>query len=124
MGHADIDTTMRYLHFVPRACDADLIAQAFSPPQADDPTPAPEGAICPANTDRDPNSTSAASPTLPRVAAPSTSSSLTSAPAIAAESALRAARKADSMRVAATAGLSCSQTRMTCQPACWSAPSF
>lgn len=30
MGHADIDTTMKYLHFAPRASDADLIAAAFS----------------------------------------------------------------------------------------------
>jgi integrase len=30
MGHTDIDTTMKYLHFVPRAGDADLIAQAFA----------------------------------------------------------------------------------------------
>jgi integrase len=30
MGHADIDTTMKYLHFAPRASDADLIAEAFA----------------------------------------------------------------------------------------------
>ncbi|MBA3809391.1 MAG: site-specific integrase [Solirubrobacterales bacterium] len=30
MGHADIDTTMKYLHFAPRAGDADLIAEAFT----------------------------------------------------------------------------------------------
>jgi integrase len=30
MGHADIDTTMKYLHFAPRAGDADLIAEAFA----------------------------------------------------------------------------------------------
>ncbi|HEU4658489.1 MAG TPA: tyrosine-type recombinase/integrase [Capillimicrobium sp.] len=29
IGHADIDTTMKYLHFAPRAGDADLVAQAF-----------------------------------------------------------------------------------------------
>jgi integrase len=29
MGHADIDTTMRYLHFAPRAHDAELVAEAF-----------------------------------------------------------------------------------------------
>lgn len=29
MGHADIATTMRYLHFAPRASDADLIAESF-----------------------------------------------------------------------------------------------
>jgi integrase len=32
MGHADIDTTMKYLHFAPRAADADLIATAFAQP--------------------------------------------------------------------------------------------
>jgi integrase len=30
MGHADIDTTMRYLHHAPRAGDAELVAEAFS----------------------------------------------------------------------------------------------
>ncbi|MDP9346198.1 MAG: tyrosine-type recombinase/integrase [Actinomycetota bacterium] len=30
MGHANIDTTMKYLHFAPRAGDADLVAHAFS----------------------------------------------------------------------------------------------
>jgi len=34
MGHADIDTTMKYLHFAPRTSDADLIAEAFSPGMA------------------------------------------------------------------------------------------
>ncbi len=29
MGHADIQTTMRYLHYVPRADDAQLVAAAF-----------------------------------------------------------------------------------------------
>ncbi|MEX2196538.1 MAG: tyrosine-type recombinase/integrase [Thermoleophilaceae bacterium] len=29
MGHADVQTTMRYLHFVPRPDDARLVAQAF-----------------------------------------------------------------------------------------------
>ena len=32
MGHADIDTTMKYLHFAPRSADADLIAEAFASP--------------------------------------------------------------------------------------------
>jgi integrase len=32
MGHADIDTTMKYLHFAPRAGDADLVAHAFGMP--------------------------------------------------------------------------------------------
>jgi hypothetical protein len=31
VGHADIDTTMKYLHFYPRSGDADLIAEAFEP---------------------------------------------------------------------------------------------
>jgi integrase len=37
MGHADIQTTMRYLHFAPRAEDARLVAEAFavSPPPND-----------------------------------------------------------------------------------------
>jgi len=30
MGHADIQTTMRYLHYAPRAEDAQLVAQAFA----------------------------------------------------------------------------------------------
>lgn len=29
MGHADIDTTMKYLHYAPRPGDAELIAEAF-----------------------------------------------------------------------------------------------
>jgi integrase len=29
MGHADIQTTMRYLHYAPRAEDAELVADAF-----------------------------------------------------------------------------------------------
>jgi integrase len=29
MGHADIKTTMRYLHYAPRKEDAALIARAF-----------------------------------------------------------------------------------------------
>jgi integrase len=39
MGHADIDTTMKYLHFAPRAADADLIAEAFAPGVAEAPMP-------------------------------------------------------------------------------------
>jgi integrase len=34
MGHADIDTTMKYLHFAPRAGDADLVAEAFAAQEA------------------------------------------------------------------------------------------
>jgi integrase len=30
MGHADIQTTMKYLHYVPREADARLVAEAFS----------------------------------------------------------------------------------------------
>jgi hypothetical protein len=29
MGHADIQTTMRYLHYAPRSDDARLITEAF-----------------------------------------------------------------------------------------------
>jgi integrase len=29
MGHADVQTTMRYLHYAPRAHDAALVAEAF-----------------------------------------------------------------------------------------------
>ena len=29
MGHADIQTTMKYLHYAPREEDAALVAQAF-----------------------------------------------------------------------------------------------
>src|SRR4051812_32231777 len=31
MGHADVDTTMRYLHHKDRASDAQLLADAFEP---------------------------------------------------------------------------------------------
>jgi integrase len=30
MGHADIDTTMKYLHYAPRAGDAELVGDAFN----------------------------------------------------------------------------------------------
>ncbi len=30
MGHADIQTTMKYLHYAPRAEDARLVAEAFA----------------------------------------------------------------------------------------------
>jgi integrase len=29
MGHADVQTTMKYLHYAPRAEDAQLVAEAF-----------------------------------------------------------------------------------------------
>ena len=38
MGHADIQTTMRYLHYAPREEDARLVAEAF---QADSARSAP-----------------------------------------------------------------------------------
>ncbi|MEO6859728.1 MAG: tyrosine-type recombinase/integrase [Solirubrobacteraceae bacterium] len=38
MGHADIQTTMRYLHYAPRAEDAALVAQAFAVPKPADDT--------------------------------------------------------------------------------------
>jgi len=33
MGHADIQTTMRYLHYAPRSEDAALVAEAFALPK-------------------------------------------------------------------------------------------
>jgi hypothetical protein len=30
MGHADVETTMRYLHYAPRTEDAALVARAFA----------------------------------------------------------------------------------------------
>jgi integrase len=36
MGHADVQTTMRYLHYAPRADDAALVAEAFRIDTADD----------------------------------------------------------------------------------------
>ncbi len=38
MGHADIQTTMRYLHYAPRAEDAALVAEAFAVAQPADNT--------------------------------------------------------------------------------------
>jgi integrase len=35
MGHADIQTTMKYLHYAPRGEDAELVAQAFGSPTAE-----------------------------------------------------------------------------------------
>jgi len=43
MGHADIDTTMKYLHYAPRDGEADLIADAFARPSLD-PTASRDGA--------------------------------------------------------------------------------
>ena len=38
MGHADVQTTMRYLHYAPRDEDARLVAEAFEVQNAPDPT--------------------------------------------------------------------------------------
>jgi integrase len=37
MGHADIQTTMRYLHYTPREQDAELVAEAFRVGLTNDP---------------------------------------------------------------------------------------
>jgi hypothetical protein len=37
MGHTDIQTTMKSLHYVPRAEDARLVAEAFAPDDAEIP---------------------------------------------------------------------------------------
>jgi hypothetical protein len=34
MRHADIQTTMKYLHYAPRPNDAQLVAEAFATPVA------------------------------------------------------------------------------------------
>ena len=39
MGHADVQTTMRYLHCAPRDEDARLVAKAFEVESAPEPTP-------------------------------------------------------------------------------------
>jgi hypothetical protein len=36
MGHADVQTTMRYLHYAPREGDAALVAEAFAVEQTSD----------------------------------------------------------------------------------------
>ena len=38
MGHSDVQTTMKYLHYVPRHDDAALVADAFQPGATEDPT--------------------------------------------------------------------------------------
>jgi integrase len=38
MGHADIQTTMKYLHYEPRKEDAELVARAFRIEPVDEPT--------------------------------------------------------------------------------------
>ena len=35
MGHADLQTTIEYLRYAPRAEDAELVARAFRPEQPD-----------------------------------------------------------------------------------------
>jgi integrase len=42
MGHADIQTTMRYLHYAPRAEDARLVAEAFQIETTGDDSPVAE----------------------------------------------------------------------------------
>ena len=42
MGHADIQTTMRYLHYAPRAEDAQLVAEAFEVTESVDALPVPD----------------------------------------------------------------------------------
>ncbi len=37
MGHADIQTTMKYLHYAPREEDAALVAEAFQVSEPGDP---------------------------------------------------------------------------------------
>lgn len=41
MGHADIHTTMKYLHYAPHEEDARLVAEAFRLPVSPAPGPAP-----------------------------------------------------------------------------------
>ncbi|MGZ4214491.1 MAG: tyrosine-type recombinase/integrase [Solirubrobacteraceae bacterium] len=41
MGHADIQTTMKYLHYAPHEEDARLVAEAFRLPVPPAPDPAP-----------------------------------------------------------------------------------
>ena len=41
MGHVDVDTTMRYLHFAPSEADAELVAEAFAPKPANPLAPTP-----------------------------------------------------------------------------------
>jgi integrase len=40
MGHADVQTTMKYLHYVPRPDDAALVAEAFKVAPAASASPA------------------------------------------------------------------------------------
>jgi integrase len=39
MGHADVDTTMKYLHYAPRRSDAALVAAAFAQDDVSAPPP-------------------------------------------------------------------------------------
>ena len=43
MGHADVQTTMKYLHYVPRPDDAALVAEAFAVDPVRSTTPGPDG---------------------------------------------------------------------------------
>jgi len=48
MGHADVDTTMRYLHFAPSGADAELVAAAFAlATPAPDPRSVPDPQLWP-----------------------------------------------------------------------------
>ena len=42
MGHADIQTTMKYLHYAPHEEDARLVAEAFQLPAPPALDPAPD----------------------------------------------------------------------------------
>jgi integrase len=44
MGHADVRTTMKYLHYAPRAKDAALVAEAFALGSLGEPQPSPAAA--------------------------------------------------------------------------------
>ena len=42
MGHADVQTTMKYLHYAPRGDEAELVARAFARQGEDAKLPAPQ----------------------------------------------------------------------------------
>ncbi len=45
MGHSDVTTTMRYLHYQPRPEDAALVAEAFALPEPLAPSPEPDWSL-------------------------------------------------------------------------------
>ncbi len=45
MGHANVQTTMQYLHYVPRPQDAALVGRAFEPSSALDFEPSGQGRL-------------------------------------------------------------------------------